>query len=152
MEQDLMMYLDPVRKLYRKYHSKIVLPVDVGMEIGNKRADVSVRKLPSNNMIWDIGPGTVSLFAEHILNAKMLVMKGTPGNYLKKGFDVGTRNVLRAVADSDCFSLLGGGDTSTSVNMFGINKNRISYVSLAGGAFIEFMSGKKLPGVQALKS
>ena len=81
----------------------------------------------------------------------MLIMKGTPGAYDRKGFDYGTKSVLRAVERSGSFSLLGGGDTSTAAKLFRVDRKKISYISLAGGAMVEFLSGKKLPGVEALR-
>ena len=146
----LMDTFDLVKKLYSKHKSKIMLPVDVAAD-SHGRKDVSVEELPSKDMIWDIGSRTIALFSTEIKKSRMLIMKGTPGNYLMKGFDKGTREILKAVEGSKAFSLLGGGDTSTAVGLFGIDKKKITYVSLAGGAFIEFVSGRKLPGIEALK-
>ena len=150
-EKGMMGFFDDVKKLYTKHNKKLVLPVDFGVDVAGKRKDMSVNDLPTDYMIWDIGPETARLFGDEIKKVKMLIMKGTPGAYVKKGYETGTKAVLKSVEKADCFSLLGGGDTSTVVEMFNINKKKISYISLAGGALIELLSGKKLPGVEALK-
>ncbi len=147
----MMEFLGTVKKLHAKHGKKLVMPVDFGVECGGKRKNVVIGAVPSDATIWDIGPKTAELFGHEIAKAKMLIMKGTPGAYVKKGYEKGTKAVLKAVEKAGCFSLLGGGDTSTVVAMFRINRKKISYISLAGGAFIEFLSGKKLPGVEALK-
>jgi phosphoglycerate kinase len=150
-EKGLLEFIDPIKKIYSKHRRKIVMPVDVAADASGKRVEIPVSRLPSNHVIMDIGPKTIELFCQEIMKAKSLLMKGPVGTYEKKGFDLGTKEVLKAVESSQCFSLLGGGHTSSLIDRFGIDPKKISYVSLSGGALIEFLSGKKLPGVEALK-
>jgi phosphoglycerate kinase len=101
-------------------------------------------------MIKDIGSQTISLFAERIRNAKTIVVKGPAGVYEEKEFEKGTRKILEEVAKSKAFTLIGGGDTSLAIEKLKLNKDKYSYISLAGGAMINYLSGKKLPGVEIL--
>ena len=81
---------------------------------------------------------------------KTVLVKGPAGVYEKKLFQLGTKGLLEVVASSKSFSLVGGGDTSTAVEKLGLSKERFSYVSISGGALITFLSGGRMPGIEAL--
>ena len=97
----------------------------------------------------DIGPLTVERFATTLKSARTIVWNGPLGVFEKPAFAAGTLGVARAVADAPAFSVVGGGDTLAAVNAAGV-ADRIGYISTAGGAFLEFLEGRSLPGVQAL--
>jgi phosphoglycerate kinase len=97
----------------------------------------------------DIGPLTVDKFAGVLKPARTIVWNGPMGVFERPPFAAGTVAVARAVADAPAFSVIGGGDTIAAVNMAGV-ADRIGYVSTAGGAFLEFLEGRALPGVEAL--
>jgi phosphoglycerate kinase len=97
----------------------------------------------------DIGPRTVDRFAAVLKSARTIVWNGPMGVFEKPAFAAGTVAVARAVAEAPAFSVIGGGDTIAAVNMAGV-ADRIGYISTAGGAFLEFLEGRALPGVEAL--
>jgi phosphoglycerate kinase len=101
-------------------------------------------------MIFDIGPDTASRFAEMMKAAGTVVWNGPVGVFEFDQFGEGTKNLGMAIADSAAFSIAGGGDTLAAVDKYGISE-KISYISTGGGAFLEFLEGKKLPAVVMLE-
>jgi phosphoglycerate kinase len=136
----------------RRRGVQIVLPVDAvvaeGLDSPSGRA-VSIREIPPDQMGLDIGPLTVDRFAATLKTAKTIVWNGPMGVFEKPPFAKGTVALGRAVAESGAFSVIGGGDTVAAVNQAGV-ADRIGYISTAGGAFLEFLEGRTLPGVEAL--
>jgi len=131
----------------------IRLPVDVVVAVGLDSTDgirtVPVREIPADLMGLDIGPGTVHQFGAALKGAGTVVWNGPMGVFEKTPFAAGTVGVARAVADCGGFSVIGGGDTIAAVQAAGV-ADRIGYISTAGGAFLEFLEGRELPGVAAL--
>ncbi len=114
-------------------------------------ADVkSVADVAEDEMIMDIGPDTAERFAGLIAEAGTVVWNGPVGVFEFDQFGEGTRTLAQAIADSDAFSLAGGGDTLAAIEKYGLG-DRISYISTGGGAFLEFLEGKKLPAVEILE-
>jgi phosphoglycerate kinase len=136
----------------RRRGVQIVLPVDAvvagGLDSPSGRA-VSVRDIPAAQMGLDLGPLSVERFASVLRTAKTIVWNGPMGVFEKPAFATGTVALARAVAESAAFSVIGGGDTVAAVNQAGVS-DRIGYISTAGGAFLEFLEGRRLPGVEAL--
>jgi len=130
----------------------LVLPVDAvvaeGLESPSGRA-VGVRELPAGQMGLDIGPRTVDRFAGTLKTARTIVWNGPMGVFERPPFAAGTLALARAVAEAAAFSVVGGGDTVAAVTQAGVAE-RIGYISTAGGAFLEFLEGRALPGVEAL--
>jgi len=106
--------------------------------------------LPADKMGMDIGPKTRELYAEAIKNAKTVVWNGPMGVFENPQLAEGTKAVARAIADTDCISVIGGGDSATAVNSLGF-ADKITHISTGGGASLEFLEGKVLPGVAALE-
>ncbi len=129
------------------------LPVDVvaapGLDSGEGIRTVGVREIPSDLMGLDLGPVTVEQFSSALKGAKTILWNGPMGVFEKPPFAAGTVGVARAVAASGAFSVIGGGDTIAAVQHAGVTE-RIGYISTAGGAFLEFLEGRVLPGVAAL--
>ena len=132
----------------------VPLPVDVVVaKEFSAQADsrvASVGDVQPGEMILDIGPKTASLYAEKLLSAKTIIWNGPVGVFELAPFSQGTQRVAQAVADSDAFSIAGGGDTLAAINQFGVTDD-ISYISTGGGSFLEFLEGKKLPVVAMLE-
>jgi phosphoglycerate kinase len=105
----------------------------------------------SDDMILDIGPQSAAALASTIANAGTIVWNGPVGVFEFPQFAGGTKSIASAVANSKAFSIAGGGDTIAAINQFGI-ANKVSYISTAGGAFLEFLEGKILPAVAALEA
>lgn len=136
----------------RRRGARLVLPVDAvvadGLDSPSGRA-VGIREIPAGQMGLDIGPRTVESFAATLREARTIVWNGPMGVFEKPPFAGGTLAVARAVAESSAFSVIGGGDTIAAVAQAGVT-DRIGYISTAGGAFLEFLEGRPLPGVLAL--
>jgi phosphoglycerate kinase len=134
--------------------TKVPLPVDVVVATeASERARSMVRpvgEVAADEMILDIGPKTAGAFAAALGVAGTVVWNGPLGVFELEPFAKGTETVARAIAGSKAFSIAGGGDTIAAINKFGIAA-RIGYISTAGGAFLEFLEGKKLPAVAALE-
>ena len=112
-----------------------------------KRADA----VGDGDMILDIGPETAQRYAALIAKAGTVVWNGPVGVFEFDAFGNGTETLARAIADSKAFSIAGGGDTLAAIEKYGV-EDRISYISTGGGAFLEFLEGKKLPAVAALEA
>ena len=108
-----------------------------------------IREIPAAQMGLDIGPATVERFAEALKPARTIVWNGPMGVFEKAPFAAGTLGVARAVVAATAFSVIGGGDTVSAVRRAGV-ADKIGYISTAGGAFLEFLEGRTLPGVEAL--
>ena len=132
---------------------RVRLPVDLVVAPGPDSVEgirvASVREMPRDLMGLDIGPVTVAQFAATLASARTIVWNGPLGVFEKAPFSAGTLGTARAVASSTAFSVIGGGDTIAAVHQAGVAE-RIGYISTAGGAFLEFLEGRTLPGVAAL--
>ncbi|OEY65483.1 phosphoglycerate kinase [Marinobacter sp. X15-166B] len=132
----------------------IPLPVDV-VVAGEFAADATattknIAEVAADDMILDVGPETAAQFAELLKNAKTILWNGPVGVFEFDQFGHGTQTLAKAIAESDAFSLAGGGDTVAAVDKYGVNE-KISYISTGGGAFLEFVEGKTLPAVAVLE-
>jgi phosphoglycerate kinase len=109
-----------------------------------------VDEVPADEMILDIGPRTAASFAELVKGAGTVLWNGPCGVFEIDQFGEGTRVLAEAIAASDCFSIAGGGDTLAAIDKYGV-RDGISYISTGGGAFLEFVEGRKLPAVAVLE-
>jgi phosphoglycerate kinase len=111
----------------------------------------AVDQVADDEMILDIGPATAKQYADLIANAGTVVWNGPVGVFEFDAFGTGTETLARAIAASNAFSIAGGGDTLAAVDKYGI-ADKVSYISTGGGAFLEFLEGRELPAVTALKA
>ncbi|MEZ8309668.1 phosphoglycerate kinase [Vibrio splendidus] len=117
----------------------------------NAEAEIKhVSEVQDDDMIFDLGPDSTAALAEIIGNAKTILWNGPVGVFEFKNFEAGTAGISKAIADSEGFSVAGGGDTLAAIDKFGI-KADVSYISTGGGAFLEFVEGKVLPAVAMLE-
>jgi phosphoglycerate kinase len=140
-----------IKALEEQFGGKVMVPVDFALDVAGKRKEIPVTTLPTENSIMDIGAKTVEAYTKIIASAKSIVVSGPMGVYENKEFNYGTKKVFEAIANSKAFSLAGGGNTIAAIQEYGLTK-KIGYISTAGGALIEFLMGKKLPGVAALET
>lgn len=154
VEEDLIPEAQRLMEAARAKGGEIPVPTDVvvGKEFSESaEATVkSVEDVDDDDMIFDIGPETAARFAEMMKAAGTVVWNGPVGVFEFDQFGEGTRTLGLAIADSDAFSIAGGGDTLAAVDKYGISE-RVSYISTGGGAFLEFLEGKKLPAVAILE-
>ena len=136
---------------------KVDLPMPVDVVVATEfsaNATATVRlvhQVKDDEMILDIGPETAASYAELIAKAGTVVWNGPVGVFEYDAFGKGTQTLAKAIAASKAFSIAGGGDTLAAVEKYGIAKD-VSYISTGGGAFLEFLEGKELPAVTALKA
>ncbi|MEM0487670.1 MAG: phosphoglycerate kinase [Candidatus Bathyarchaeia archaeon] len=149
-EKKLLGLVPGIRELMQKYPDKIKVPVDVAVEVEKKRKEINVEDLPTKYPIYDIGAKTVEEYAKIIRSSKSIVVSGPMGVFENSEFVYGTKRIFEEIANSKAFSLAGGGHTIAALQELGLS-GKISYVSTAGGALIEFLMGRKLPGVTALE-
>jgi len=132
----------------------IDLPEDavVATEVsdGAETEIADARAIPDGWIGLDIGPETIRRFQARIAAAKTIVWAGPMGAYEFEPFAAGTRMVAEAVADSDAYSVIGGGETGEAIERFGLT-DRVSYISTGGGAALAFLRGKTLPALEALR-
>lgn len=133
---------------------EILLPVDVviadKIEAGVATEIVDIDNIPVDKEALDIGPKTAKLFADKIKDAKTVVWNGPMGVFEIKEFSNGTNEVAKALAESDAVTIVGGGDSALAIEMAGL-KDKITHVSTGGGASLEFLEGKELPGITAIE-
>ncbi|MEZ4224688.1 MAG: phosphoglycerate kinase [Polyangiaceae bacterium] len=132
---------------------KILLPHDVVVGSGldaNEGQTVKVGELPPDVMALDVGPATVEAIRGQVLGAKTVFWNGPMGLFENDAFASGTWGVAQALVDSDAFTVVGGGDSAAAVRKAGL-EDKVSFVSTGGGAALELVEGKRLPGVEALR-
>jgi phosphoglycerate kinase len=131
----------------------LVLPSDFlvapSLEAAGQAKAVAMNAIPADQAALDVGPKTLEMFARMTKDAKTIFWNGPMGVFETKPFDAGTRGVAQLMADSGAFTVVGGGESVEAINEAGLGP-RISHVSTGGGASLDLISGKKLPGVEAL--
>jgi phosphoglycerate kinase len=146
-------YLEETERLIDEAGGKLVLPVDVvaaeKLEENTPSQVVRVEEFPAGLMGLDIGPETVEKFRDYIADAKTIFWNGPMGVFEIDDFSKGTEGVARAVAQSGAASVVGGGDLVAAVRKLGL-ENCIGFISTGGGASLEYVEGKELPGLEVL--
>ena len=150
--------VDTSKKLLEEYGDKIVLPVDlVWADKFEKDAEKKIADLDNPPAGWlslDVGPETVKKYAEALSTAKTIFWNGPMGVFEFEKFSDGTRGVAEAIiaaTDNGAFSVVGGGDSAASVRMLGLREDGFSHISTGGGASLELLEGKDLPGIKVLE-
>lgn len=148
--------LDLAREILKKAEEKnveILLPIDshVAKDFSNEAEDMIVhsKEIPDDFEGLDIGPDTIKLFEEAIKGAKTIIWNGPLGVCEFSKYEIGTREVAKALAKTDAISVIGGGDSAAAIEKLGL-ANKITHISTGGGASLEFLEGKKLPGIECL--
>jgi len=139
-----------IKDLMNTYPGKVKVPMDLAIEEDGKRREISIDDLPTEHPVYDIGTKTIKEYSRLLSKANSVVVSGPLGVYEREEFINGTMEIFGAISRSKAFSLVGGGHTVAAVEEFGL-ANKMSYISTAGGALIEFLMGEKLPGVTALE-
>ena len=145
-------YIDYAKKMLDEAGDKLLLPVDtvVAKEFANDaESQVVEGNIPDGWMGLDIGPKTIELYKDALKDAKTVVWNGPMGVFEMPNFANGTNTIAQALADLDATTIIGGGDSVAAVNQAGLG-DKMSHISTGGGASMEFLEGKELPGIAAL--
>lgn len=146
-------YKDMVEKakdLIERFGDKVKYPIDVACEINGERVDIDFREIP-NKSIFDIGVKTINYYAKEIRDAKYIFANGPAGVFEDPNFAMGTEDLINAMANSNGFTLIGGGHIAAATAGLGL-ENQMSHLSSGGGACISMLAGKELAAVEALKN
>ncbi len=143
-------FIDESQTILAEHGEKIVLPSDLAVVAGGARREMAVADLPVAEQIVDIGAHTIADYAAWIAACGTVFANGPAGVFEKPETELGTKVLWYAMAGTKGFSALGGGDSVRAVNRFGLG-DRFDYVCTAGGAMVQFLSGKPMPVIEALK-
>jgi len=145
--------VETARELLQKGANKLILPVDVviadAFSADAAKQTVAADAVPAGWRVLDIGPKTVELFSDKVQNAAMVIWNGPMGVFEMAPFAEGTFAIAKAVAASKATSIIGGGDSAAAVEQSGV-ADQITHISTGGGASLEFLEGKELPGIAVL--
>ena len=153
-EKDLVPEAQRLMAAAKAKNAEIPLPVDVvtgqAFSADTIAETKAVESIKDSDMVFDVGPKTSEMLAEKLKAAGTIVWNGPVGVFEFEAFSKGTESMANAIASSEAFSIAGGGDTLAAIDQFNI-ADKISYISTGGGAFLEFLEGKKLPAVEILE-
>lgn len=147
-------FLEKIKKINLD-NPHLQLPIDAIIGLDNSTKDYSrkgdIKDVKKGEKIYDIGPKTIEIFSEIIKKAKTIFWAGPMGMFENKNFQEGTRKIGESIVEnSSAFKIVGGGETITAVNKFGL-ADKFNHISTGGGAMLSFLSGEKLPGLEVLK-
>ncbi len=144
---------EQIQQLIESHPSELVYPTDLAYENDEgERAEVTFADIQGKEHDYlDVGTDTTARYADIAASSAAVFVKGALGVFEDERFATGTVGVLEAIAASDCFSVVGGGDTSRAIEMYGMREDQFSHVSIAGGAYIRALTGKPLPAIEVLK-
>lgn len=149
-DKSLDVFVEPAKEYLINYPDKIVFPVDLAYEKDGERMEVDVDKLPLEEMFMDIGSKTVAIFRKELSEAGTIFVNGPAGVYENELFQYGTKEIWTAISEAEGYSVIGGGDTVSAAAKY-IDLDKINYLCTAGGAMVRFLSGVKLPLIEAMK-
>jgi len=153
VEDDMLETAQRIRVKARKLGLKFYLPVDCvvaeSMDPGAATKIVSTQEIPKGWKALDIGPATARLFSDALANSKTIIWNGPMGMFEVDQFSRGTFAIARAVADAYALTIVGGGDTALAVHRAGVTQ-AITFISTGGGASLELLEGRDLPGLISL--
>ena len=150
VERGLEKFVEPAKGYLREYTDRLLFPVDFGVDDGGKRVDVPSEDLPVKGQIVDIGAKTVQRYDKIVASAGTVFLNGPAGIYEKPIGVYGTKELFNIIGQAKGYTVIGGGDTVTAATRLGI-LSKVDYVCTGGGALIRFLSGTRLPLVEAMK-
>jgi len=149
-DRSLDVFIPRATELLDVYGDRIEIPTDLAYDDGGERREVAVADLPTDHLLIDVGRETVAAYEAAIAKAATLFVNGPAGVYESAAGEYGTRSLWEAVAASDGYSVIGGGDTVASARRF-VDPEDIGFISTGGGALIRFLSGQPLPLIDAME-
>ncbi len=149
-DRGLDVFVADAKTYLRDFGNRIEFPQDLAYAVDGARHEIAVEDLPTEQMFMDIGAKTIANYEQEIDQAKTLFVNGPAGVYEDPIFEAGTKAICNAIADATGYSVIGGGDTVTAATKF-VDLDEIDYVCTAGGAMVRYLSGKKLPLIEAME-
>lgn len=149
-DRNLLEFVEPAKKYLELYGDKIEYPVDLAYPENEQRQELTIDQLPAEKMFMDIGSKTLEKYDGILQSAKTIFVNGPAGVYEDPKFEKGTKELWLSIAQSKGHSVIGGGDTVSAAAQF-IDLKNIGYVCTAGGAMVRYLSGKKLPLIEAME-
>ena len=143
-------FFPKAKALYEAYGEKIVLPTDLGWVENGQRREAKLGSIPADIAAVDVGSDTAARYRDEIMNARTVFVNGPMGVFEKPESELGTKTVWQALADTEGFTVLGGGDSITATEKYALT-DKMGYICTGGGALIRFLSGEELPVVKALR-
>lgn len=143
-------FIEKGRTLLSNYPEKIILPKDTAFVNEGKRLEITVDQIPDEYSQCDIGSKTADDYTQIIKKAKTIFVNGPMGIFEAPETELGTKRIWQALSDTSAYTVLGGGDSITAANKYGVTE-KMDYVCTGGGALIRFLSGEELPVISALK-
>lgn len=151
LNEEELKQVDVCRDILEEYSDQIQLPMDVALDVKGERVEVFIDRITEEKNIYDIGLNTIAHYSSTIEKAGTVVAEGPLGMFERRGFDIGTKELLRCMARCEGFTVVGGGHMGAMASMLGINY-QMSHVSTGGGAMLSMLAGETLPVVAALES
>ena len=153
--KDLEVNKDMIGETYERYKDKIILPEDLVIDDNGNRKTITIDEAETyNTTTGDVGPKTVEKFKEFMMKSKTIVANGPPGIFEKEVFREATNEMIEAMVkatkENDALTIIGGGEMGAAASMAGLS-DQVSFISTAGGAMLEILSGKDLPMIRALR-
>ena len=142
--------IEKARKLINNYGKRIVIPTDVAVNDNGLRRGISVKELPTDHAVYDIGLDTLVNYIEKIEKAGTIISNGPMGVFENSEFAAGTRETFNAIANSQGITVVGGGETTMAFNQMGLS-SKVEHLSTGGGSCISFMSGEIMPVLEAMR-
>ncbi|OGD38078.1 MAG: phosphoglycerate kinase [Candidatus Aminicenantes bacterium RBG_19FT_COMBO_58_17] len=142
-------YVEHAKRIWEAYAEKILLPLDYAYRLEGRK-EIDTDRLPADHLIADIGRKTIQAYKEEISKAKTVFVNGPPGIFEEPETELGTRELWHHTGAAGNFSVIGGGDSISALNKYGLS-DKFSYICTGGGAMVRFLSGDELPVVTALK-
>lgn len=149
-DRNLLEFVEPAKRYLQKYRDKIEMPTDLAFADGETRKEISIECLPQEVMFMDVGSETLKSYEDILMSAKTIFVNGPAGVFEDEKFEKGTKELWLSIAKSPGHSVIGGGDTVSAAARF-IDLEDINYVCTAGGAMVRYLSGKKLPLINAME-
>ncbi len=147
--KDLDRYVEMAKGLLYKYPYRVFMPDDVAVDDGGGRKDIFIDE-STDKLIKDLGHNTIQFFCEEIRTSKAVVLNGPAGVFEEDDFSYGTRKIFEAAAEKEIFTVMGGGETTTVIDRYGLREG-IDHISTGGGAAISFLAGRPMPVLKSLE-
>ncbi|MCW4049877.1 MAG: phosphoglycerate kinase [Candidatus Bathyarchaeota archaeon] len=151
LDEERKKLVEQAASIMEEFPSKIQLPIDVALDVNSERVEIFADKVTDERNIYDIGLNTIAQFSHKIMPAKTVVAEGPLGMFERRGFDIGTKELLRCISRCTGYTVVGGGHMGGMASMLGITEE-MSHVSTGGGAMLSMLAGETLPVVAALEA